>query len=47
MPKIEEGFWNEVYNKLTSNFSFVSPSTASSQGTSSDDVSFEGEEVVQ
>ena len=47
MPKIEENFWNKVYDKLTSNFSFVSPSTASSQGTSSDDVSFEGEEVVQ
>lgn len=44
MPRIEEEFWMKVYDKLLSGFSFVAPAAATS---TSDDVSFEGEEVVE
>lgn len=45
-------FWMEVYNKVIADFSFVSPAqdTTDQQSTvnfSSDEVTFEGEEVVQ
>lgn len=48
LPRIEEAFWTKVYEKLLSSFSFVSPETATTSGSSgSSDVSFEGEEVVE
>lgn len=49
MPAIEKDFWLPVYNKILENFSFAAPETTASQGTagSAEDVSFEGEEVVQ
>lgn len=51
MPRIEEEFWMKVYNQVLTSYSFVSPgqsnSTAGSVSTSSEDVSFEGEEVVE
>ncbi|TSC86061.1 MAG: Uncharacterized protein G01um10147_999 [Microgenomates group bacterium Gr01-1014_7] len=43
MPLIEEEFWMKVYSKILSGFSFVSQASA----TSTSDVSFEGEEVVE
>jgi hypothetical protein len=49
MPLIEQSFWQPVYEKVVSNFSFLAPETASAQGTSSggDEILFEGEEVVE
>lgn len=46
MPLVEEDFWMEVYNKILSGFTFASPSP-DSIGPSSDEVIFEGEEVVE
>ncbi len=46
MPLVEKDFWMKVYNKVLTNFSFVSPETANSTGASTSDVTFEGEEVV-
>ncbi len=46
MPLIETNFWMKVYGKVLAGFSFVSPQAATGD-TSSSDVSFEGEEVVQ
>lgn len=43
IPLIEEEFWMKVYNKVLSGFSFVAPASASGPN----DVSFEGEEVVE
>ena len=45
---VKSEFWNKVYNKVISDFSFASPTqdnASSSDGSS--DVSFEGEEVVE
>lgn len=49
VPLIEEGFWMRVYNKLLTDFAFVSPVSNDTQGVSdsSDDVTFEAEEVVE
>lgn len=48
MPLIEEKFWNNVYSKVLASFSFAAPEAASDgNASSSDDVSFEGEEVVE
>lgn len=48
MPLVETGFWTKVYNKLLADFSFATPvNTSSGTATSADDISFEGEEVVQ
>lgn len=48
VPLVEEKFWSKVYTTVLSNFSFAAPETASSGDTvSADDVSFEGEEVVE
>ncbi len=48
VPRIEEGFWMQVYSKILQDFSFVVPesNTGSSADTSSS-ISFEGEEVVE
>lgn len=49
VPLVEEKFWMKVYEKLLSDFTFVSPeaNTTSGDSTSSQsDVTFEGEEVV-
>lgn len=46
MPLVETDFWMKVYNKVLSGFTFVSPQ-ATTADTSGDDISFEGEEVVQ
>ncbi|MDP3973228.1 MAG: PsbP-related protein [Candidatus Daviesbacteria bacterium] len=45
MPKIEEEFWMKVYQKILTDFSFTTPEAESV--VSSDDVIFEGEEVVE
>lgn len=49
MPAIETDFWLPIYNKILENFSFVVPENTTSQGpgSSSEDVIFEGEEVVE
>lgn len=49
MPLIEEDFWMKVYSKILSDFSFVTPDTGVSEGstTSSEDIIFAGEEVVE
>lgn len=50
IPLIEESFWMKVYEKILSNFAFTAPSQGvSTQGAAvgSNDVSFEGEEVVE
>lgn len=46
IPRIEEEFWMKVYDKILANFSFVS-TTQGNVNAASDDVSFEGEEVVE
>ncbi len=46
MPRIEEDFWMKVYSKFLNSFSFVTPTLQGNTGTSSEDVTFEGEEVV-
>lgn len=45
MPLIEQEFWTKVYNKILTDFAFVAP--ASGENTSADNVTFEGEEVVE
>jgi hypothetical protein len=50
MPLIEEPFWNEVYQKVVSGFTFAAPEAASAQTaavSSGEEVIFEGEEVVE
>lgn len=48
MPLVEESFWLKVYNRILADFTFITPEAATSQaGASSDDVIFEGEEVVE
>ncbi|MBI2040324.1 hypothetical protein HYT18_04585 [Candidatus Microgenomates bacterium] len=48
LPLIEQDFWMKVYEGILAEFTFVSPDTTASQGTSdSSDVIFEGEEVVE
>lgn len=48
IPAVEKDFWMKVYNKLLADFSFTTPDTTNtSADTSSPDVSFEGEEVVE
>lgn len=45
MPKIEEEFWMKVYQKILESFSFAAPQPENVGST--DDVVFEGEEVVE
>lgn len=48
VPLVEEKFWMEVYEKILEEFSFVSPETNTTSGEStSSDVTFEGEEVIE
>lgn len=48
MPRIEEDFWNKIYNKVLTNFSFALPEAVNGQSNSvTNDVSFESEEVVE
>lgn len=51
MPLIEEPFWNEVYNKVTTDFAFSAPEAATTQtaaaSSTGEEVLFEGEEVVE
>lgn len=50
IPLIEEDFWMKVYQKLLANFTFIAPEVSNTQGvtdSSSSDVIFEGEEVVE
>lgn len=48
MPLLQEQFWTIVYNKILSDFAFAAPeSTNSSAVNSSEDISFEGEEVIE
>ncbi len=50
MPLIEQTFWQPVFDKVVSNFSFIAPEAATTQGTTSggdDEIMFEGEEVVE
>lgn len=44
MPLLEEEFWTKVYDKLLTDFSFSTPQNTTA---ASNDVSFEGEEVVE
>ncbi len=44
VPAVEKEFWTKVYNQVLTSFSFTPVETAASQA---DDVSFEGEEVVE
>lgn len=46
IPLIEKDFWMKVYSKVLTSFSFSSPQ-AQSADTSTSDVSFEGEEVIE
>ena len=46
LPRIEEEFWTKVYSKILADFSFAVPETNTSD-VSSNDVVFEGEEVVE
>lgn len=46
IPLVEEEFWMKVYSEVLSNFTFVSLTTASTN-SSAEDISFEGEEVVE
>lgn len=46
MPLVEEKFWTKVYDKILAGFSFVPPA-ASANTSTAEDVSFEGEEVVE
>lgn len=46
IPLVEEDFWMQVYNKILTGFTFTPPSQENVSFTS-DDVSFEGEEVVE
>lgn len=46
LPLLEEDFWMQVYNKILAGFSFAPPSEEN-VSLSSDDVIFEGEEVVE
>lgn len=45
MPLVEKDFWMVVYNKLLADFSFASAQT--SEGDSAQEITFEGEEVVE
>lgn len=52
VPLIEEAFWTKVYNKVLAGFTFAPPEAAAAQtqvsvSSSSEDVTFEGEEVVE
>lgn len=47
MPLVEENFWTKVYGKILAGFSFAPPTAASNTTSDTDDVSFEGEEVVE
>lgn len=47
MPLIETNFWMKVYDSVLTSFSFTSPDTSSSGADTSQDVTFEGEEVVE
>lgn len=47
MPLVEKDFWNEVYGKVTESFFFAPPAAQNKSDSSADDVSFEGEDVVQ
>lgn len=49
MPAVEKDFWMPVYNKILEGFTFAPPTDTPSSGSvgSSDDISFEGEEVVE
>lgn len=49
VPLIEEKFWMNVYEKILTEFTFVTPEAGNSSGTAGNqsDVTFEGEEVVE
>jgi len=48
VPLVEEKFWLKVYESVLANFSFAAPEAAvEGSAGSPDDVSFEGEEVVE
>lgn len=50
LPLIEQDFWMKVYDKVLTDFTFISPAANNSQEVSnsaSEDVTFEGEEVVE
>lgn len=47
MPLMEKDFWMTVYDQVLTTFSFSAPESVNSVNSSSEDVSFEGEEVVE
>lgn len=49
-PLIEQDFWSKVYDKVLKDFTFASPAADNSEAgssSSSDEVTFEGEEVIE
>lgn len=51
MPLVEQDFWSRVYDKVLADFSFAVPETTTITGAasavSSDEIVFEGEEVIE
>lgn len=49
IPLIEKDYWMKVYNQVLTSFNFIAPDNISSDNTagSTEDVSFEGEEIVE
>ncbi|MBI2051304.1 hypothetical protein HYT33_00925 [Candidatus Roizmanbacteria bacterium] len=52
-PQEEKSFWFEVNNKIVESFAFVPPETSgggtsgSSEGSGGEDITFEGEEIIE
>lgn len=48
MPRLEEDFWDQVYDSVLTSFSFTAPgSNPQIQSSNDSDATFEGEEVVE
>ena len=47
MPLLEKDFWQQVYNNVLTTFSFTTPETVNPTESSPEDISFEGEEVIE
>lgn len=47
MPALEQDYWRQVYNQVLASFSFSSPEVSQGPSSSTNDVTFEAEEVVE
>ena len=47
MPLLEKDFWQQVYNNVLTTFSFTTPENVNQTESSPEDISFEGEEVIE